>query len=56
MFLSYDAREKKGVFDNTYYVQLMLKGMGSVGTSGASGMLTSRIAGFHDNFAAGALR
>ncbi len=38
-------------YDNVYYVQLQLKGLGSVGNNSASSLLESRLPGYHDPFA-----
>lgn len=40
-------------FDNTVYLQFLLKGLGNVGNSDAGSLLTSSIAGYQDDFATG---
>lgn len=43
----------KDTFNRTTYLQFLLKGLGSVGTSDAGGLLTTQIPGYRDNFAIG---
>ena len=51
-FIGIDA-QNHNQYDNSFYLQFLLKGLGNVGTSDAGSLLTSSISGYHDDFAAG---
>ena len=51
-FIGYDASQNS-ILDHRYYLQFLLKGLGSAGVGGSSDLLRSRIGGFVDDFVRG---
>lgn len=49
----YSNNNKNALYDKRYYIQFMLKGLGNMGSNGASQFIKSRVSGFHDIFNAG---